>query len=53
MKRNIVYLSLIAFLFTLSSCDLIAGVFKGGFYFGIIAVLVVIGLVIWLIRKAK
>ena len=36
---------------TLSSCELIGDIFKGGMYFGIILVVVVVALVIWLISK--
>lgn len=35
----------------LSSCDMIVGIFKGGMYFGIILVVVVIALVIWLLSR--
>lgn len=36
---------------TLSSCDMIVGIFKGGMYFGIILVVIVIALVIWLLSR--
>jgi len=36
---------------SLSSCELIANIFKGGMYFGIILVIIVVVLIIWLINK--
>jgi len=36
---------------SLSSCELIGGIFKGGMYFGIILVVVVVALIIWLISR--
>ncbi len=36
---------------TLSSCELVGGIFRAGMWFGIIAVVVVVGLVIFLIAK--
>lgn len=36
---------------SLSSCSLITGIFKGGMYFGIILVVIIIVLAIWLISK--
>jgi len=36
---------------SLSSCELIGNIFKGGMYFGIILVVVVVALIIWLISK--
>jgi hypothetical protein len=36
---------------TLSSCELIGGIFKGGMYFGIALVVIVIALVIWLVSR--
>jgi hypothetical protein len=42
---------LLALITSLSSCELIADIFKGGVYVGIILVIVVIAIVIWLLRK--
>lgn len=45
-------LTLVALLVsTLSSCELIGGIFKAGMWTGIILVVVVIALVIWLAAK--
>lgn len=45
---SIVAVSLVTML---SSCDLIVGIFKGGMYFGIILVVVVVALIIWLLSR--
>jgi hypothetical protein len=47
MKKASLLLSLLV-LFCLSSCSVIGGIFKAGFAVGIIAIVVVIGLIIWI-----
>ena len=37
----------------LSGCELVAAIFKAGVWVGVLLVLGVIGLVIWLVSKAK
>ena len=37
--------------FTLSSCDVITGIFEAGMWVGIRLVIVVIALIIWVIKK--
>jgi hypothetical protein len=49
-------LSILVFAFALlvlSGCSAIEGIFKAGFAVGIIAVVVVIGLIIWLISAFR
>ena len=41
--------SVIALLLFLSSCSVIGGIFKAGAVVGIIAVVVIIGIIIWVI----
>ncbi|WP_316830918.1 hypothetical protein [Pedobacter aquatilis] len=51
MKRTFP-LVLIAFLCTtLSSCELVEGIFKAGVWSGIIIVVVVVALIIWILSK--
>ncbi|WP_316801001.1 hypothetical protein [Pedobacter frigidisoli] len=51
MKR-VLPLALIAFLCTtLSSCELVGGIFKAGVWSGIIIVVVVVALLIWILAK--
>lgn len=45
-------LAIIAFLCsTLSSCELIGGIFKAGVWSGVIIVVVVVALLIWILAK--
>lgn len=45
-------LALIAFLCTtLSSCELVEGIFKAGVWVGILVVVVVLALLIWILAK--
>jgi len=50
--KKILPLALIAFLCTtLSSCELVGGIFKTGVWAGVIMVVVVVALVIWILAK--
>lgn len=51
MKR-LMPLALVAlFVSTLSSCELVEGIFKAGMWTGVILVVVVIAIIIWLAAK--
>jgi len=49
MKNNIWLLCLLT---TLSGCELASGIFKAGFWSGILIVVAVIGLIIYLVGRA-
>lgn len=50
--KKLMPLSLVAlFVTTLSSCELVEGIFKAGMWTGVILVVVVIAIVIWLAAK--
>ena len=51
MKAFLNTLIILLLTFTLTSCELIGNIFKAGMWTGVIAVVVVIGLVIWLISR--
>ncbi|RPD39154.1 phosphatidate cytidylyltransferase [Chitinophaga barathri] len=38
---------------TLSSCELVEGIFKAGVWTGLLLVAVVLGLIIWLISRGR
>jgi hypothetical protein len=38
---------------TLSSCELVEGIFKAGFYSAIIVIVVIVGLIIWLVSRFR
>ena len=51
--RAIIWPMAIILVTTISSCDFIAGVFKGGVYVGIFIVLLVIAIIIWLVTRMR
>lgn len=52
MKKYTYILSLLLlFSVTLSSCEVIGGIFKAGVWTGIIAVVLIVALIIWLITR--
>lgn len=51
MTKGLIYFFAVAFLLTVSSCSVFEGVFKMGFWSGLIIVVVVIVLIIWLISS--
>ncbi|MCL4641677.1 MULTISPECIES: hypothetical protein [Olivibacter] len=55
MSRSnyIIWPAAIILLTSISSCDFIAGVFKGGVYVGVFLVIIVIAIIVWLISKAR
>lgn len=42
-----------AFMLVFTGCELIGDIFQAGMWVGIILVVLVIGLVMWLVRKAR
>lgn len=50
-KINILPLLLIFIPVLLSSCELIGDIFQAGLIVGVLVVIVVIGLLIWILRK--
>ncbi len=45
---------MLAFLtMTLAGCEIIGSIFKAGVWTGILAVVIVIGLIIWLVSRAR
>ncbi|HYO21809.1 MAG TPA: hypothetical protein VER36_05350 [Flavisolibacter sp.] len=51
------FTSLFVFMLALStmltSCELVEGIFKAGFYTAIIVIVIVVGLIIWLISRFR
>lgn len=52
-KQSTLLLCAMIMVATLSSCDLAGGIFKAGFYTAIIAVVLVIVIILWLVRKMR
>lgn len=51
MKKYSILAILALVVTTLSSCELIEGIFKAGVWSGVILVVVILALIIWLIAK--
>lgn len=51
MKSTHIQFILFSFILFLSSCELVGDIFKAGMWVGVIAVVLVIVLVIWILRK--
>lgn len=53
-RNNTLLFSLLAFIiFITGSCRVIGDIFKAGVWVGIILVVLVVGIIFWLISKAK
>ena len=51
--KKLNHLSLLLLLLSLSGCEMIGTIFKGGMWFGVIIVVVVISLIIYLFGRSK
>ncbi len=51
MKRHIPLAIVAVLASTLTSCELIGGIFKAGVWSGVIVVVIVLALIIWIISK--
>ncbi len=53
-KNNGILLAALFFLVTtVSSCEVIGGIFKAGVWVGVLLVVLVVGIIIWIIGKAR
>jgi hypothetical protein len=53
-KTNGILLAcLLAVITTMSSCQIIAGIFKAGVWVGVLLVVLVVGIIFWIIGKAR
>ncbi len=53
-KNNGILLATLFFALTMmSSCEAIGGIFKAGVWVGILVVVLVVGIIIWVIGKAR
>ena len=54
MKKNaLIYGSLIFALTSLSSCEVVGGIFKAGVWVGVIVVVAIIALILWLVGRGR
>ena len=53
MKYSTLWLFAMAVAMTLSSCEVIGGIFKAGIWVGIILVVAVVALIMWLVNRGR
>jgi len=54
MKQySTLWLFAIALAMTISSCEVIGGIFKAGFWTAIILIVLVVGLILWLVGRSR
>ena len=54
MKQySALWLCIIAVAVTVSSCEVIGGIFKAGFWTAIILIVLVVGLILWLVGRGR
>ncbi|RYD96009.1 MAG: phosphatidate cytidylyltransferase [Sphingobacteriales bacterium] len=54
MKRNSsLWLFLAALTMTLTSCEVVGGIFKAGFWTAIILIVLVVGIILWLVGRGR
>ncbi len=52
-KLSTFLLPAIVLMMTLSSCEVIGGIFKAGFWSAIIIVVLVVALILWLVNRGR
>lgn len=54
MKQySILWFCFLAMAMTLTSCEVIGGIFKAGIWVGILLVVFVVGLILWLVGRGR
>jgi hypothetical protein len=48
-----IWLFVVALAMTLSSCEVVGGIFKAGFYSAIIVIVLVIIIILWLVNRGR
>lgn len=52
-KNNGILLACLFAIITMSSCEAIGGIFKAGVWVGVLVVVLVVGIILWVIGKAR
>lgn len=54
MKQyNTVWIWVVILMISLSSCEIVGGIFKAGFWTAIILIVLVVGLILWLVGRGR
>jgi hypothetical protein len=52
-KLSTIWLSVLAMAMTLSSCEVVGGIFKAGFWTAIILIVLVVVIILWLVNRGR
>lgn len=52
-KYNYVWLWVLAMAMTLTSCEVVGGIFKAGFWTAIIIIVIIVALILWLVGRGR
>lgn len=52
-RFNYLWICLLGMVVTLSSCEVVGGIFKAGFWTAIILIVLVVGLILWLVGRGR
>ena len=52
-KLSGIWLFVIAMAMTLSSCEVVGGIFKAGFYVGIFVIVLIVIIILWLVNRGR
>jgi hypothetical protein len=52
-RYNYLWICLIALAMSLSSCEVVGGIFKAGFWTAIIIIVIVVALILWLVGRGR
>lgn len=52
-KYASLWLMVLAVSLTLTSCEVVGGIFKAGFWTAIILIVIVVGLILWLVGRGR
>jgi len=52
-KYTTIWLYVLALTMTLSSCEVVGGIFKAGFWAAIILVVIVVAIILWIVNRMR
>lgn len=53
VRNSSLWLCLLAMVMTVSSCQVVGGIFKAGMWVGIVIVVFVVGIILWLVGRGR
>lgn len=52
-KLSTIWLYVLALAMTFSSCEVVGGIFKAGFWTAIILIVIVVAIILWLVNRGR